>query len=232
MKKRMLSLLLAVALVLGLCPGVFAAGSSYADVLDTHWAHPYIEDVTEKGIMNGVGDKNFAPEDAMTRAMFVTVLARLSGDTLTEKTSFSDVPAGQWYSAAVSWAAENGIVLGYHNHAHEFIGGSDYVKGIADAVKGLKLELDVFWLAVAGINALTYMEEEKDRLLFLHIKELGADGADGVNPVVGQGLAQCGAVMEKGKALGVPWAILEAEKIGMAEDKYLSESCKFMKKYQ
>ena len=48
MKKRMLSLLLAVALVLGLCPGVFAAGSSYADVLDTHWAHPYIEDVTER----------------------------------------------------------------------------------------------------------------------------------------------------------------------------------------
>lgn len=103
MKKRMLSLLLAVALVLGLCPSVFAAGSSYADVLDTHWAHPYIEDVTEKGIMNGVDDKNFAPEDAMTRAMFVTVLARLSGDTLTEQTSFSDVPAGQWYSAAVSW---------------------------------------------------------------------------------------------------------------------------------
>ena len=63
--------------------------------------------------MNGVDDKNFAPEDAMTRAMFVTVLARLSGDTLTEQTSFSDVPAGQWYSAAVSWAAENGIVLGY-----------------------------------------------------------------------------------------------------------------------
>lgn len=93
MKKRMLSLLLAVALVLGLCPSVFAAGSSYADVLDTHWAHPYIEDVTEKGIMNGVDDKNFAPEDAMTRAMFVTVLARLSGDTLTEQTSFSDVPA-------------------------------------------------------------------------------------------------------------------------------------------
>lgn len=113
MKKRMLSLLLAVALVLGLCPSVFAAGSSYADVLDTHWAHPYIEDVTEKGIMNGVDEKNFAPEDAMTRAMFVTVLARLSGDTLTEQTSFSDVPAGQWYSAAVSWAAENGIVLGY-----------------------------------------------------------------------------------------------------------------------
>ena len=111
MKKRMLSLLLAVALVLGLCPGVFAAGSSYADVLDTHWAHPYIEDVTEKGIMNGVDDKNFAPEDAMTRAMFVTVLARLSGDTLTEQTSFSDVPAGQWYSAAVSWARKTASCL-------------------------------------------------------------------------------------------------------------------------
>ncbi len=129
-------------------------------------------------------------------------------------------------------ARENGIVLGYHNHAHEFENGSDYVKGIADAVAGLKLELDVFWLAVAGIDALKYMEREKDRLLFLHVKELGADGAEGVNPIVGEGKANCGAVMEKGKALGVPWAILEAEKIGMAEADYLRESCKFMKKYQ
>ena len=86
--------------------------------------------------------------------------------------------------------------------------------------------------AMSNPGRIVSVSEEKDRLLFLHIKELGADGADGVNPVVGQGLAQCGAVMEKGKALGVPWAILEAEKIGMAEDKYLSESCKFMKKYQ
>ena len=78
MKKRMLSLLLAVALVLGLCPSVFAAGSSYADVLDTHWAHPYIEDVTEKGIMNGVDDKNFAPEDARGKRAHPLSLASLA----------------------------------------------------------------------------------------------------------------------------------------------------------
>ena len=113
MKKRMLSLLLAVALVLGLCPSVFAAGSSYADVLDTHWAHPYIEDVTEKGIMNGVDDKNFAPEDAMTRAMFVTVLYRMDGEPAVEqKAGFADVAEGSYYAAAVDWAAKNGIVNG------------------------------------------------------------------------------------------------------------------------
>ena len=87
MKKRMLSLLLAVELVLGLCPGVFAAGSSYADVPDTHCAQPYIQDDPAKGIMNGVDAKNSPHDAALTRAISDPLLARLSGDTLTDRTS-------------------------------------------------------------------------------------------------------------------------------------------------
>ena len=125
----------------------------------------------------------------------------------------------------------HGLKLGYHNHAHEFENGADYVKKTAEEVPGIKLELDVFWLAVAGKNALKYMEEQREKLLFLHVKELG-ESAEGVNPVVGRGRADCGAVMELGKKLKVPWSILEAEKFGMPEAEYLKESYAFMKNYR
>jgi hypothetical protein len=52
----------------------------------------------------------------MTRAMFVTVLHRLEGRPAPGGAApFSDVPAGQWHSDAIAWAAENGIVLGIGN---------------------------------------------------------------------------------------------------------------------
>lgn len=47
-----------------------------------------------------------------------------------------------------------GVVFGYHNHAHEYAGGNDYLgKYTADA--GLKAELDVFWAYVAGKDAVS-----------------------------------------------------------------------------
>ena len=115
LRKQMLSLALVLALVLGLCPGVVAASSGYLDVSENHWAYPYIQDVTERGIMNGVGSNLFQPDGTMTRAMFVTVLARMSGEPLypDEPSVFPDVPTGKYFSGAVNWATERQIVTGY-----------------------------------------------------------------------------------------------------------------------
>jgi len=47
--------------------------------------------------------------------MFVQILANMSGvDTKNREveTAFSDVPSGKWYTPAVKWAFENGIVDG------------------------------------------------------------------------------------------------------------------------
>ena len=55
----------------------------------------------------------FSPNDPMTRAMLVTVLWRLDGKTAASKPgAFVDVPANEWYTEAVAWAAESGIVNG------------------------------------------------------------------------------------------------------------------------
>lgn len=77
-----------------------------------HWAQPYVCAVTEQGLMNGVGNDCFDPEGTLNRAMLATVLWRASGSPAAEGGSFSDVPAGQWYSTAVSWAQQSGIVQG------------------------------------------------------------------------------------------------------------------------
>lgn len=113
--KRVLSLVLALAMVLAMFPAAFAAEAGYSDVSETSWAYPYIQDVTEKGLMKGVGENTFAPNETMTRAMFVTVLARMSGEALFdgEPSVYADVETGKWYTGAVNWAGLGGIVMGY-----------------------------------------------------------------------------------------------------------------------
>ncbi len=90
------------------------AALPFTDVSQNSKYYNSIEYVYTKGLFNGVSDTKFAPDQTLTRAMFVTVLGRLCGvDTEKYKTGrFTDVPDGQWYTAYVEWAAENGIVNG------------------------------------------------------------------------------------------------------------------------
>ena len=54
------------------------------------------------------------PQSGLTRGMIVTVLYRMEGEPEVPKESiFTDVPAGEWYSDGVVWAASKGIVNGY-----------------------------------------------------------------------------------------------------------------------
>ncbi|HIW76724.1 MULTISPECIES: S-layer homology domain-containing protein [Gordonibacter] len=70
--------------------------------------------VFSKGMIVGTSDTTFAPKETLTRGMLVTILHRLEGEVAPEAAStFSDVEAGMWYSNAIAWAAENGVVNGY-----------------------------------------------------------------------------------------------------------------------
>ena len=116
--KRILSLLLSLCLVLGLIPGTaFAAGGNlpFTDVDTTDWCYDAVQYVYEKGMMNGTSTTTFSPDGTTTRGMIVTILHRMEGTPAATGTAFTDVPTGQWYSDAVSWASANGIVGGYGN---------------------------------------------------------------------------------------------------------------------
>ena len=62
--------------------------------------------------MTGVSDSEFAPEATTTRAMIVSMLARMENVTSAADAGFADVTADDWYATAVNWAAANGIVNG------------------------------------------------------------------------------------------------------------------------
>ena len=85
---------------------------SYSDI-NGHWAEKDILFVTEKGIMNGVSDALFAPDDNTTRAMVATVRWRLAGEpAVSGNLPFDDVAADSWDEKAVLWANANGIIKG------------------------------------------------------------------------------------------------------------------------
>ena len=78
-----------------------------------------IDFAVTKGLINGVAPKEYAPNDGLTRAMFVTLLYRLlSGKDLISdgiKCSFTDLEQDAWYEEPVLWAARNGVVNGYED---------------------------------------------------------------------------------------------------------------------
>ena len=86
----------------------------FTDVKEENWFYPYVKFIYEKGIMSGTGEGIFAPNATTTRAQLVTMLYRLEGKPeVSDEAVFDDVPAGEWYSAPVTWANEKGIVTGY-----------------------------------------------------------------------------------------------------------------------
>lgn len=116
-KQRILSALLALCIVFSLVPTALAEkADDFTDVSRSDWYYQFVDYVTSKGYFNGVADKTFAPAENMTRAMFVTVLSRFHGAKGDSRQSaFVDVAPGEWYTAAINWAAANRIVDGVGN---------------------------------------------------------------------------------------------------------------------
>ena len=92
----------------------FCPAKDFSDVDTRQWYHDGICFVVRNGFMKGVGEGIFAPNANLTRAELVTILYRMEGEPSVEgKTNpFADVAAGQWYTDAVIWAANEGIVKG------------------------------------------------------------------------------------------------------------------------
>lgn len=87
--------------------------SSFSDVSADSYYAKAVAWAIENGITSGTGDGKFSPDVTCTRAQSVTFLYRAFGaPAVSGSTAFSDVPADTYYTAAVKWAAENGITGG------------------------------------------------------------------------------------------------------------------------
>ena len=133
--------------------------SKFNDMGAFAWAVPAVNDLYDRGVVNGVGSNLFAPDRAVTRAEFITMLMRgfeLIGEEAT--CDFSDVEKGEWCYNAIAAASAMGIV-----------------KGLPDGSFGVNTEvtrqdMTVMCLRLAQAIGLE-LDEEKDEPSF-------ADGAD------------------------------------------------------
>lgn len=113
MKRRLVSLVLTVCLVLSLAPAALAADHPFRDVKSNDWFGEYVAYVYGEGLMRGTSDAMFEPQTTMSRAMLVTVLWRMAGEPYSSGyCPFYDVPDWEWYAEPVAWAWENGVVMG------------------------------------------------------------------------------------------------------------------------
>ena len=88
-------------------------GEPFLDVNEGDWFYDAVAYAYENCLMDGMGGNRFAPNSATTRAQLVTILYRLEGQpAVSGDLPFTDVEAGTWYTNAVVWAAQNGIVNG------------------------------------------------------------------------------------------------------------------------
>ncbi len=86
----------------------------FTDVTADHEAYDAIAYVLEAGLMEGISKTQFAPDLDITRGMIATILHRLAGSpSVDTPATFLDVAPGQYYSDAVAWAQEAGVVTGY-----------------------------------------------------------------------------------------------------------------------
>lgn len=104
---------LAAAMVFALCPQQRAQAAKFTDI-SGHWAEQYINQAVDLGLFSGTTSTTFSPDTVMTRAMFVTVLAKYSKEDISSYTTtqFEDVPADAWYAHAVAWAYSGGLISG------------------------------------------------------------------------------------------------------------------------
>lgn len=89
---------------------------TFADVPGGHWAKAAIGQAVAAGLMKGTSATTFAPDDPLTRGMLAVVLYRAAGEPGVDGGSpFADVQANAWYTAAVLWANQTGLLRGYGN---------------------------------------------------------------------------------------------------------------------
>jgi len=90
----------------------------FYDVSLNDWYYNAVYYAYDNGLMNGMGENEFAPTATTNRAMLVTILYRLEGSPAVYGANpFTDVANGQWYTDAIIWAEANGIVGGYGDGA-------------------------------------------------------------------------------------------------------------------
>lgn len=94
--------------------GVLTIALPFTDVSENAWYCGAVRYTYYHGLFSGISDTKFGPNITMSRGMLVTVLYRLEGEPSVagQTHPFTDVPAGRYFTDAIVWASNNGVVNG------------------------------------------------------------------------------------------------------------------------
>ncbi|MCL2588778.1 MAG: S-layer homology domain-containing protein, partial [Oscillospiraceae bacterium] len=85
----------------------------FTDIAPGTWYHNAVRHVFRNDIMRGTSATAFEPHAGLTRAMVATILHRVDGEPpASHRPIFDDIAAGRWYSDAVTWGYDAGIIQG------------------------------------------------------------------------------------------------------------------------
>ncbi|MFC3802212.1 S-layer homology domain-containing protein [Cohnella sp. GCM10012308] len=157
---------------------------TFADVA-SHWSRDDVNDLASRLVLNGATATAFEPNRGVTRAEFVSILARGLGLHVEQgagaAAAYTDVPAGSWYADAVRIAASYGIAGGYSDGT--FKPGASITRQEAMAMLARAMKL-------TGLSAGSVSSSGDVLGAFADASGIGAWAKDAVASVVEAGLAQ------------------------------------------
>ena len=109
------------------------------------------------------------------------------------------------YTYANEIGAKEGIKFYYHNHTEEFEIEFDGRKCMDVIADGAYLELDTYWSFCGGADNYTYIKDNTDKIILLHIK----DGIDRKPTALGEGNNDLLSVFKAAKEVDMEWLVLE-----------------------
>ena len=163
--KRIISVLLLLFMVSAMLP-IQATATTFSDVPESHWAYDTICGLTEKGIINGVGDGLYQPDGTLTRAQFIKLLTCALGTYDAQKTYpvvFADTPSDAWYTPYVTCGVQSGII---ENKGDTFMPENSVSRGTA-----------AVWIA-NGLGIMTDTECPFSDVLYAQEREAVAAAAE------------------------------------------------------
>jgi sugar phosphate isomerase/epimerase len=107
----------------------------------------------------------------------------------------------------------HGLALAYHNHDFEFAPFDDGTTPFGLLMtetdpREVKLELDVYWVAKAGLDPVQHLKDGQDRIVLVHLKDLGRDGS---TVEVGHGVLDMERIVRTARLAGVRHLFVEQD---------------------
>lgn len=121
-------------------PAPTATPVEFSDVPADYWARPFITDLSQRGVVSGLEDGTFRPEQPVTRAEFASLIQGiLPDDERQQPIAFGDVAADFWAAPAIDAAVRAGFLRGFPDGTFQPDQPVSHVQVLASLANGLRL---------------------------------------------------------------------------------------------